>query len=411
MYITTVAVSVTIAATSLTLVATQRADRRLQLNILQENQSWWCAQAGLEQAFLYTAQVSDWRQRVAGSTLIPSFPVGRGTCSVQVFDDTDAAIADDDSERARVLAVGTYSGATRRVEAAVLPIPHPALSYAAFGTGTADMDFRGGSSVRAGIRSHGRIRRIGDSAGAAGAWFETMSGYAIDPSLQPQRYVTAAIPAPTVPLATYLAMATPITGTVGSQCQLKGFNLTPASNPLGSPNAGGMYALDAGGRDVVLEDVHVRGTLIIHNASGRSVTLQRSFWIETGPLGYPVLLVNNPGGTMSIAPTTAAVTEATTQLVLVVSGANTVVATGIDFNEDGDRFDSFSTSLRGLVWCGGSRVEVKNGPWSFQGCVINGNILFDAMQVNADPQIQTSLSPGFIGSGVRLVAGSVRDVR
>src|SRR6476660_405841 len=80
LYLTTVCLSILISGIGLTLIATQRADRRLQSNIDLENQAWWIARAGMEIGLSYTEQAANWRSQVTSNTLFSNLSIGSGKC-------------------------------------------------------------------------------------------------------------------------------------------------------------------------------------------------------------------------------------------------------------------------------------------------------------------------------------------
>ncbi len=408
LYLTTVSISIVAAGVAWTLLATQRADRRLQSNIDVENQAWWGARAGVEIGLAYAEQVPLWR--IQSTTVLSNVAVGNTRCTIQILDDRDASLGNNECDPARLLVTATCSGASRKLQAALMPRPHAALKYCCFGTTADDMEFKGTARVYSPVRSHGKIRGAAGVTSSADASYETMSGYTIESPLAPKYYTTTAISPPSVNLSWYLAQATPITGTSGATCKLQGYNLTPTSNPTGTLNANGVYSLDAGGRDVLIENLHLRGTLIIYNAPSRTITFQKGLWIEPGPMGYPVLLLDNPSNDTAIDPD-ASLTELTSSLVVLnLLGINITLATSVDFNEDGDVLDVFTTSVRGLVWASSRSLTLKRGSWSFVGTLINPHVIVDNnVAVSTDVQLQNTLCPGFVGTTLRLQLTSFKD--
>jgi hypothetical protein len=86
------------------------------------------------------------------------------------------------------------------------------------------------------------------------------------------------------------------------------------------------------------------------------------------------------------------------------------VGSGVDFNEDGDIADVFATSVRGIIWSASAKLEMKNGSWPFNGTAINSRIVVEnSVIVDNDAQLQNSLCPGFVGTGMRLLSTSFKD--
>lgn len=410
LYVMAISVSVVLTGMAYTLLSTERAERRIQANIEVENQAWWTARSGIEVASAYMEQFSNWRTASAGGTVLTNASIGTSRCTVTIYDDADGNLSDDETEPVRVVSTGTFDGSSYKLQTNYLPRPHSALSYACFGLTSDDMEFRNTAIVRGPVRAHGRIRADSTVNEYDDASFETLSSYTIDSALSPRSYVTTTIPSPSVNLSYYLSLATPITGTSGSTCLIRGYNLTPTANPTGAANAYGIYSLDPGGRNTVLENVHIKGTLIIHNAPSNSVVFQKGLYVEPGPLNYPVLLISNPNSSVSIGPDVTQLVEATSGLVLNIGGINFVVGTGIDYNEDGDVADSFTCMVRGIVWTDSQSLRLENGSWWMIGTLISRSIrVEDSVTVDNDWQLQNSLCPGFIDTGMRMVNTNFKD--
>jgi len=411
LYLTTIAVSVLIAGMGLALIASQRADRRLQANIGLENECWWAARSGLEIAYAYIEQVPDWRNRPSGSTLFSDVAVSPGCVArVQLFDDGDNSLADNSADIVRIRSIGTCIGSSVQLEATIAPRPHPALNYALFNASEEDVRFRGLTTIAGPVRSLGKIEGESFVKTTGSASFTTRTGGEINGPLNPRIFVDTDLPTPNPPLSTYLAMATPIAGANGSTCALRGYNLTPTHNPLGAANPYGIYSLDPGNRDVLLQNVHIRGTLIIYNLDGRTVTINSTAWLEPGPLNYPVLMIYGSNVELSVQPSISLLNELTTVRV-TPSGGNNITVIGVDFNENGHLLDTIVSSIRGIIHAPEARVRMGNLGWTFSGCLISRRFeAEDTVRIEHDPSVLSALAPGFMDTGMRLVSGSFREV-
>lgn len=411
LYLTTISIAVLLAGTGLTLIAIQREDRRLQDNIARLDELRRCARSGLEMAMAYMEQVPNWRQRATGNSLFTGVPVGNCTVDVQVFDVKDGNIANNDADPVRMDVIAKRDGATCKLEAQLVPRPHPALNYVLFNSSSADLQFKSAAVCRGPVRAHGNITAYFYNTVEDDASFETLQGYTIQNPLTPKSYVSASITAPQPDLNFYKTLATPVAGSYGSTCSLKGYNLTPTSNPVGTPNSSGIYSLDAGGRAVYIENLHVKGTLIIYNTGGNKVEFAKGLWIEPGPLQYPVLLIDCPLNIVDIHPDQAYLTEVGSTLVVPRYGLNSTVSFNVDFNEDGDVLDSFDTQIRGLVWATGNHLYLRYATWHFIGCCIHPMITVDnSVTVDDDLTLLEVPCPGFVQSGMKVLAGSIREV-
>ncbi|GMU24738.1 MAG: hypothetical protein AMXMBFR13_48100 [Phycisphaerae bacterium] len=398
------------AVTGFTLISIQRTDRLLQGNMLHTAQAKWSARAGVELGLVLTEQVSDWRQRVVNNELITDFAVGDGEVSVRMFDDGDGNLTNSAIDAVRLLSVGSFEGAECRLQAQLKARPHAALRYALFASGSDDLKFSGIASCRGPVRAHGNITAAMSNVVRDDASFETMTGYTINDPLTPKSYVSTAIAPPTPDLSYYLALATVITAAPGGACELKGHNLTPTSNPSGTPNPNGIYALNAEGREVVITDLHVKGTLIVYN-TGHAVTLSGGCWFEPGPLNYPVLLIDTPQNEVYLSPTQAKLDESKIGLYVNILGVEVFIGSGVDYNEDGDCGDKFDTQINGVVWTNATRVRLDGFGWPFIGCLIASRIEVEHEgPVDNDLRLLDTLTPGFIESGMKVASMSYTEV-
>lgn len=412
LYLTALSISVLVAGTGLTLVAVQRSERTLQTSIVRMHQARWCARAGVKQAMLYMEQVSDWRTRAAGGVIFSALAVGDGTVTVEVFDDLDGNLANNDAQPVRIVATGSAGGATSRISGQLNARAHPALRQALFAS-TGRIEFKGTSECRGPARAHQDIKSVSTVTLADDAAFETMTGYTIENPLTPTSYAVATVAGPTVNLPFYAALATNIRGDYGTRCDLQGYNLTPTNNPEGAANANGIYRLDAGARDVLIKDFHLRGTLIITNTGGKPVSFEGGCWIEPGPLNYPVLLIDAPDQDIDLHMASTTLAELGTNLVIPQNGSNhtPLLHLGVDFNENGLLLDSFLTQIRGVIWTNGSNLGMNTGGWSFVGTAICRSLTINhSIKVDNDLTLLYRPMPGFVESGMQIVPGSFREV-
>lgn len=337
-YLTVVSVSVMVAATGLTLIAVQRSDRRLQENIILDNKLSWYARSGIEMGLMYMERNTSWRQQVQGTCTLDSetltnclfepITVSGWKVAVQVFDELDGNIANSLADPVRMVATGRQSGVSYKLECRLTPRPHQALTFAAFSGSSLGIQLKSTASVRGPIRAHGNITADSNVTRSDDASFETLSAYTISTNLSPRKFVSTTIPTPVVSVSAYQAMATAIQGGTGSTCELYGYNLTPTSNPTGIVNPNGIYWLDAGGRDVRIENLRVQGTLIITNVYQR-VRFEKACRIEPGSPGFPSLLIDAPGRLVEINPDLLSVSELSVQL-RIPGGTGVITVWGVD---------------------------------------------------------------------------------
>jgi hypothetical protein len=209
---------------------------------------------------------------------------------------------------------------------------------------------------------------------------------------------SAAITAPTPDLTFYTNQATALSATTGNggRFNMINVNLTPTANSTGSVNPKGIYWINAGGKEVRLEYMHLKGTLVITNAV-TLVYFDKACWFEPASSGYPVLLIeagNNP-----------------VQIAFPAADSLSESATGIDFNEDGDKLDTFNPAVTGVVWTNSSSVSLGSTAWDFTGCLIGKTIsVSGGVRLKPDASLATKLIPGFTDGKMHLVRGSVTEL-
>jgi len=386
-------ISVLIAGTAISLVGLQRTGGRIQANTAAWEQSEWLARAGLEYVLWVSRSDKSWRSGFDPGSAEEIDVSGLGKIEVTLTDPADGNLVDDERQRIGIQVSATSAGVTQTLQAFADPAPHPALGFALFSTGAVDIDQT--TSIAGPVRAHSDIDANTPVTLLDGAAFETLAEADIHAALTPATYDSEAIPAPAPNLSFYSTKATALSLS-GSRLDLFNANLTETANTLGTPNAQGVYAIYAGSKDVRIENVHLRGTLIIVTASGQKVEVTKPVWFEPGALGYPTLLINNGSGVFS---------------VLVPPGGLAETSAGVDFNEDGDKGDTFESAISGLVWTNGSVVELGQSGMKFTGCVVGSDITLDqGVRIDDDPDLATKLLPGFTDGKAHLVRGSVREV-
>ncbi|MCH7702902.1 MAG: hypothetical protein IID37_14560 [Planctomycetes bacterium] len=145
-----------------------------------------------------------------------------------------------------------------------------------------------------------------------------------------------------------------------------------------------------------IQNVHLRGTLIIRGSGGNNVEFDRSSWLEPGPDGYPTLLIDVPNGTVDFLFDSVGIDEA---------------ARSVDYNEDGDQLDTFPQSFEGLVWVNAKWVWFYASAWTFQGCLVATEDVWveDGVTVQNDPALASRLIPGFTDGMLHVERGSIKQ--
>lgn len=118
--------------------------------------------------------------------------------------------------------------------------------------------------------------------------------------------------------------------------------LGPQSNPFGKPNAAGRYVIDLAGRDLIIRDCVIEGTLVLLNA-GDGTRIEGAVAWQPLVDGDPILIVQ---GRLTVAPDGQPVQEQTI---------------GVDLDGDGTRASTIPAVLDGLIFAR-NRLAVQGRP-------------------------------------------------
>jgi hypothetical protein len=157
------------------------------------------------------------------------------------------------------------------------------------------------------------------------------------------------------------ASATPLT-IVGSSITLDRLLLSPRSNPYGELNGRGLYVLDCYGRNIVLCNCRIAGTLILINPGSSSI-IAAGISMEPAIAGYPTLVVE---GDMKINASASRLIESSTNLnppgtpYPFLGGA-----------VDDDSSDQYACAIRGAIAVTGDLTF--QGDLSIEGVLVGGN--------------------------------------
>lgn len=168
--------------------------------------------------------------------------------------------------------------------------------------------------------------------------------------------------------------------------------LGPDSNPFGTPNAEGRYVIDLEGRDLVIRDCVINGTLVLRRA-GDGTRIEGSVaWTPVVP-GDPIVIVE---GRLEVAPDGTPVQEE---------------AIGVDLDGDGQRASVLPSVLDGVVFARG-RMMVRGRPTIGGSLVSRGGIDFDGAAAEFLPRQgdPNHVPEGFIADAIEAFVrpGSLR---
>jgi len=119
--------------------------------------------------------------------------------------------------------------------------------------------------------------------------------------------------------------------------------LSPSSNPFGPTNANGIYVLDCGGKDVIIADSRIVGTLMLKHAGGNSA-IQGSINWQPAIANYPALLTDSK---IEIALDSTALSEATVAVNFNPPGSPYPYAGG---TANTTATDTYPSQITGIVY-------------------------------------------------------------
>ena len=394
MYILVLGVSTILAMTGFTLLAVARADHRVQVSLQKSLQAQYVAQAGLEKAFYTIDANSTWRQTMTNGTWFTDQAFGPGKYTVTAAD-TDGNLADDERDTLTLTSTGTVGDAVHKVKVTLTPRPHPALGFALFGTNSAGV--ASNAVIKGPVRSNSTIWTDGNADAEGNAFFESVQGAYIAPTLTPARYASTAMSYPQPSLSYYLALATPITGTSTSQAKVSQYVLTPTRNSESSTlvNPNGIYSLNCSNRQVIIENLRLKGTLILYNTT-QKVLFRHEMLIEPNGYSFPSILIFTSHGDVEFSLDDSSLDE---------------LSDWVDYNEDGDKWDTVPSAVKGLIWTDYSYITIRNDGAPITGCIIGGGVEVSSKAVlDEDPLLAQAMIPGFIDTNMKVISGSWREV-
>ncbi len=173
--------------------------------------------------------------------------------------------------------------------------------------------------------------------------------------------------------------------------------LSPTKNPYGAPNPEGVYVLDCGGKDVVVSNSRIVGTLLLLNP-GSDTTVQGSMNIEPAVTNYPALMTD---GSITVALSSTALSETGLGVNFNPVGAAYPYQAGTGTFTNATATDSYPSAINGLVYAGDDFVMDANTVID-GGVVVSGKTTLQGttLQVNYKSVYLNTPPPGFTSGAV-----------
>lgn len=371
-------------------------DLRMATNLADTDEATEIARAGLDNVIYLANANNDWRTRFASGIWISNKILGGGTFTAWGIDpDGDLANCPIDSVTAR--ATATYNGAARIVSATLRPPVHDSMMYLAYGSGWAQsIRFESTCRVYGDLCCQKAVLVSGspDHRGHiyARALDQVSSGL-VDANTDVIVWSTGPV-LPVVNADWFFARGAQILPPlVGGIYEVADKRISPSSNPYGFTNSEGIYCLDAGGTEVRFVRCHITGTIVLKRAP--KVTFDKAC-VHAPAFSYQPALVTDGSAVYSFDQN------------LSESQSN------VDFNADGDKADTFSPSVSGIVYATTSITGLQASGGTnvvrFKGALVSNLVTFigTGSIFEQDPSLATNLVNQFQGKGLTLVKGSVK---
>lgn len=393
LYLVTFMLALIVAGTGVTLLRLQMSNRLLQSNLDDADQAALTSDAGVEWTLMRAYALADWRNQLDAdeTTDLDLAPYGR--VQITALDD-DGDFLDNDTDSVTLTIRSDVDGALQAFEHILEPHPHPALGHAIYAKNW--VVTWPGVTIRGPVHAGDGVTDLGGLTTGDNASFSTLTGGSLSASLPNRQFLDSVDPPPTPDLSFYLDRATSLSNGA-SIFDLADAALAETYSTEGSHNPEGIYHINAGGRNVKIKHVFLKGTLIITNTNGGDVTFDHACRFETGARGYPILIIDCRPGVVYVNMTH----------VLEESQND------VDFNGDGDVSDELGLGFFGLIWTNAplTTLRSRNTTTRLRGSLIANDVfLQDRVVVNDDPDLADRLVPEFTDERLHLRRGSVHEI-
>ncbi|MCA9288778.1 MAG: hypothetical protein KDA05_09355 [Phycisphaerales bacterium] len=358
------------------------------------------AASGLEYALARIKNDPNWRTSIGAGSWLDSAALGNATLSVSVVDPEGDAIASDPVAPIVVQTLGR-SGAARQAFDATIEFDRTSFSalqcaaYSGFFTYTELTTLTADAPVHSAGDMNALVATVNADAEAVG----TISG------LTYARATQSGASARTAPDASLIsgwaAMSTPIPMTYFGGRKMWYICLNGGGSFNGyTPGTGGVYVIDCGGGDFIIQNCRIRATLVLVNA--RVVTVTSSVRIDPYTSGYPSLIVQ---GQIRFQVSTAPLDER-------AGGAINFNPPGAPYLgvSDTDRLDTYPSGISGIVFATDDIIVDNNLTVTGTLITLDSLTVRKPLTITYDPALLTSGAPGFSGITPRLAAAGVERV-
>lgn len=390
-YVALLGCATAVAVIGFSAIALVRIDRRATAGLNDMGDARAAALSAVDLGVLLLRSDPNWRTARSNGAWLSNQALGDAAFSLLLTDD-DGNLADDLRDAVTLSGIGRRGVARYQLQLRLTP-DRPAL--AALQTA---LHAGGGVNVNNGktvtlsggpLSLNGALNNNGTITGNVEAVSVARLGLVVG-------VVSTPVAAKDLPFSdvfdSYVARATAINPPSGT---LNRVVLSPGSNPWGTPDADGVYYINALGSDVTISNSRIDGTLLVRT-NGNKLIVTGTVFMKNHRSDYPVLIVDG-NARLSYSTDAAGLSESTQ---------------GTNYNPDGspyqgasdtDMTDGYPGEIQGLVHVRGTLLLEQTA--TVRGCVIcestvdcNGSNTFVL-----DPTLYSNPPDGYRGVGQLLV--------
>lgn len=397
MYVAVIGCSLVVATVGVGALLATRIEARASEGVLDLSEARLYAQSAIDVGMWTIYNDSSWRTSNTSGAWRTNQLFGEGSYSLSVVDTVDGDLSNSKSSPVVLTGTGRLRRAQYMLQATALsqPVALKALNTCLHARGNVTVSLLKNIGVTgAPLSMNGSINGPGTVVGRVEAGSAGVLPIIVGTSQIPA--AAKELPESSI-VADYVSMATTIaTGTFNDQV------VTPSVNPWGTPNADGIYYINAA-TGMSIKSSRIWGTLIVKVPAGKKLLLDTTVFMHPYRAEYPTLIVD---GDLEIGLTSATVnlSEAVTNVNYNAAGAQYLDSTDVD------KVDSYPNEVQGLIYVKGNLTLSATS--QVRGVIIvDGNVTVNgSVQLIHDPGIYENPPMGFVSYVMQIASGSWKRV-
>ncbi len=400
LYLTTLCVALALTLVAVTTAATMVSQARANTLTSDTEQARVGAVSAMEFAIQACNANPSWRTAHTHAA-----PVIRTMNQVKltytIFDDADSLLANDDGQPVRIVSVGEFGASTQRARLVARPRPLSCLESDVVAGGRVQVGTGNGLTVDVKASANDRVENTGTITGAVESSNTTSNSGVITGQIangvKSKEMPTAATMNYYISRASAINFASlPVSAGTKS---LRNTLISPTENPYGTTNAQGIYIIDCGGSNLMIDSCRIVGTLILVNPGSGSDIRNSVHWVAAVS-NFPALMIS---GNMTINLTGATLNEAD-------AGTNfNPASTPYQGVSDVDIAGVYPCLLQGIVYATGNLT--LTGATRIDGVVVGaGNVpVTGLVAIKYLSLYANNPPPGFFSHRLGVASGSWND--